>query len=230
VAEVVELRSADLDACVLGLPVSVTSVLRDHPAELVVAGGFVRAVAAGESVSDVDVFATSRELAQEAAREMIRLEGERVRHHDSRRAYNVVPEGMAPVQFAWGWSFDHPGDLISSFDFTVAMAALWWERGEWRGVADPRFYPHLEERRLHYVGREGDDPRAELLRVLRYVRKGYRVEISSLGALVAQIILLPGPSTLSLDRLGQQQADLFRSADTSSDPAGGEAWLRWDRG
>ena len=183
-----ELLPAHLEACLNLVPDFVRDLLVQWPGQLVLAGGFVRAVVAGEKPRDVDVFAPSGEVAQEAARQV--SEGE-LADGKLRASKNsiTVPAGSLPVQLIYRWPFDEPEQVIERFDLTIAAAAVWSDGSGWRSAVGPRFYKDLEARRLVYLSpvRE-EDAGGSLLRVLKFYRRGYKISLGSLGRVVARLI------------------------------------------
>lgn len=185
-----ELLSEDVAWIVRRLPKLVVNALRLRPRRLFLAGGFVRACIARETVSDVDLFAPTKETAAAVADELAKARGVKVYATDN--AY-TVKLGDLPVQVIHRWTFDDPCACVASFDFTIASAAVWCE-GEEGGKAfgsccDDRFYADLAARRLVYRSPiRNEDAGGSILRVLKFYQRGYRVTLPSLGAVVARLV------------------------------------------
>lgn len=201
---VIELHKYDLRHVVERLPRDVRDLLSDHPRKLFVAGGFVRAVVAGEKPSDIDIFGGDPEWLENVARGfMARRPGARL--HKSKNALTILSPERMPVQFITRWTFeDDVGDgsrarrksaqekLADSFDFTVCQAAIWRNGNQsnrpWRSITGPRFYSDLAARRLHYtVPRRIEEAGGSLLRVIKYIQRGYSIQVESLAQVVARL-------------------------------------------
>ena len=97
--------------------------------------------------------------------------------------------GRIPVQFIHRWTYETPADLLPSFDFTVARAAIWYEEKGWATLCDDRFYPDLAGKRLVYCSpARNEDAGGSILRVLKFYQKGYRIPLDSLAAVVTRLI------------------------------------------
>lgn len=173
----------DLQWCLRRAPRPVLDLMKEQGPKLMVAGGFIRSCVAGETVNDIDLFAPSRELAEQFART---LAGES-RIHESGNAYTVTNCRVA-VQIIHRWTFDDPATMLDSFDFTIAKAAFWWDGENWRSLCDPRFYQDLAAKRLVYTNpQRNEDAGGSLLRVLKFYQRGYRIPLDSLGAVIARL-------------------------------------------
>jgi len=95
-----------------------------------------------------------------------------------------------PIQFIHRWTFDAPEKVIASFDFTIASAALWYEKritdkGRWVSLCDDSFYADLAAKRLIYRSPvRVEDAGGSMLRVLKFYQRGYRMPLDSLGAVM----------------------------------------------
>jgi hypothetical protein len=181
-----QLNSSDVVNAVAALPSALAEllvVLVDMPG-LVVAGGYLRAVVAGdEEVRDVDVFASSPDQACSAAA----LYADRTSSlvHRSKNAHTV-----GKVQFVHRWTFRDPQSLLDNFDFVVCKAALWYD-GAWQSLTDPQFYFDVLSRRLTYAAPEREEGAADaVLRLLKYYRKGYRASRESLAKVLVRFVRL----------------------------------------
>jgi len=222
---IVELRPADLSNALTYLSPELATLMREHPGELVVAGGLLRAVVAKEEVRDVDVFAASKELALGAAE---RLDQGRGRLLRGKSAVTVVASSTYkyPVQLVHRWSFASPAELVESFDFSVCQAVLWYDGlGTARGIAGSRFYEDVHYKRLAYSSPVRDEEAgASFLRVLKYYQKGYKISFGSLGKVAARLFAATGPTSEDAEARRQREAALavvltrlLLEADRSSD-------------
>lgn len=216
-----EIKDDDLEKCLALLPAGVREILFEFGSKLVVAGGLVRSVVAGEQVADVDVFARGSGLAHVCAERLSKtwqeIYGAKVAVHSSSLAVTVRVvgrEGILPVQFCHRWSsFQDASELIGRFDFTVCKAAFWHDGSRWCSLVDPTFYESVEKKRLRYCSPDREEaPGDSLLRVLKYYRRGYRIGLWDLGRVVSRL-LETGEGD---DEVGEL-VDRLRKADHGSD-------------
>ena len=187
-------------------------------ADLVLAGGFIRACIAGQDVNDIDMFASTPKEAEYAADAMkAELNGTLFKTDN---AYTV--KGLAvPIQYVHRWVFDNPSSVVESFDFTIARAAIWFDRADycWESAIDPDFYRDLAGRRLIYRSPErNEDAGGSMLRVLKFYKRGYRIPIDSLGAVLARLIKgieTPDPREAMF---AEQISELLFMVDPDIDP------------
>src|SRR3546814_3214275 len=87
------------------------------------------------------------------------------------------------IQFITRWTFPRAADLWASFDFTVCQAAVWrTPDGHWCSTCIDRFYVDLAARRLVYTSPVRDEEASgSMLRVIKYVKRGYSIQVDSLG-------------------------------------------------
>jgi hypothetical protein len=177
----------DVDFCVKRLPFVVHDVMHKHP--IIVAGGFIRSCVAKEPISDIDVVGPSKSAARELAHHVLDA-GENKRVYDTDNAYTVTGSKlMWPVQFIHRWVYDSAESAIRSFDFTVCAAAIWYDREQQKflGICDDRFYPDLAAHRLRYTSPERvEDVGGSLLRLFKFYRKNYTVDLYSLAKVVGR--------------------------------------------
>jgi hypothetical protein len=193
--DMTELLYHDLQRVLLRTPKEVLELLQKHPQKLFVAGGFIRACIANEEVSDIDLFAPSKEEAQEWARQLaygpdVVTIGKAL--HETQNAITVL--GLKyPAQFIHRWTFSYPNEALQSFDFTIAKAAFWAERYQkevvWKSSCDSRFYADLAAKRLIYTSPSRiEEAGGSLLRVLKFYQRGYRIPLDHFGATIARIV------------------------------------------
>ena len=188
-----KLNKFDLERALKILPSSVRSVMMVHG--VVVAGGFLRCVVTKEHVKDIDLFSKTKEQALEAVRYLSDLVEDPTRIDrygrisTSKNAYSLKGVEGHFVQFIHRWVHPDPETLIKSFDFTIARAALWYDplKG-WDSLVDENFYPDVAARRLNFQHPERqEDPAGSLMRVLKFVKKGYTIPNESLAGVVARV-------------------------------------------
>lgn len=197
-----ELQRSDLNHVVRRIPADIAALMRAHCGKLLIAGGFVRAVIAGEEVNDIDLWSSDGDWLEKLANVLLaqRLAaGERSRLHKTDNALTLLTDGRATVQFITRWTFEGASQLVASFDFTIVQAAVWfsYDAQMFASEIGERFYIDLAARRLFYTAPiRVEEAGGSLLRVLKYVRKGYNIQIESLAAVVARL-----GSALKLDQI-----------------------------
>jgi hypothetical protein len=199
-----QLNSIDVVKAVEVLPPSLADLLKKMPG-LVVAGGFLRALVAGEEVRDVDVFASSSELAHQASASYAASTSATV--HRSENALTV-----GKVQFVHRWVFSNPERLLDNFDFVACKAALWYDEG-WKSLADSRFYVDVSARRLTYTSPAREEGAADaVLRLLKFYRMGYRASRESLANVLARFVDLSAAEH-DPDHIEEMLAEVDRGSD-----------------
>lgn len=172
----------DVARVVGALPRKVRTVLEEKGSEVCVAGGFVRAVVAGERPSDVDLFVPSPTKAVELREALV---GEDGHFFETPFAYSATIGGQL-VQVIHRWTFCGAEEILASFDFSVARAAVWsYGPGSWDGAVSENFYRDLASKRLRYM--LADERRLDieaggtLLRTAKYLRRGYSISPEDLA-------------------------------------------------
>lgn len=190
-----ELERFDLRHVVERLPRDIRNLLSVHPRRLYVAGGFVRAIVAGEQPADIGIFGHDIDLLRVAAKRLVEdRPGSRI--HESKNAITVLSPDRMPVQFILRWTFETAAELVASFDFSVCQAAVWrsgrQSNDAWFSEIGDRFYVDLAARRLHYTAPARiEEAGGSLLRAIKYVKRGYTIQVGDLGAVVARAITHP---------------------------------------
>ena len=214
-----ELTDNDLRYVVTRLPKDIRELLTEHHGKLFVGGGFVRATIAGEEPSDIDLFGHDPTILDRIAAILKdRRGGSRI--HKSKNAITLITPNRLPIQFITRWTFTDADSLVASFDFTVCQAAIWRHGNKsnsaWRSSISDRFYIDLARRRLVYTRpvRE-EEAGGSLLRVLKYVKRGYSIQVTSLGDVVARLAAKVRENPMSEDesQLGLVFAGLLREVD-----------------
>lgn len=188
-----KLMDEDRWRVVRGVPADLRDVLK-LDGRLCLAGGCIRALVAGETVSDYDVFGPDPASMVAAARGLMarrQNEGYTVMRLETPNAVTLLTVGRTPVQFVTRWCFPDAEAAIRTFDFTVAQAALAWREADWATPCADEFYPDLAARRLRYTFPERDeDACGSLLRIPKMVARGYVVPAESLAGAIARAIRL----------------------------------------
>jgi hypothetical protein len=167
------------------MPRAVFNAAKTHKENFIIAGGFIRSVIANDPVSDIDVFGKSKDSLEAIARSMIPAHGKLI---STDNAFTVTGLKM-PLQFIHRWTFNTPEEVVKSFDFTTASAAIWHDGERWQSLCDERFYPDLAARRLVYRNPvRNEDAGGSMLRVLKFYQRGYRIPLDSLGNVMARVL------------------------------------------
>lgn len=202
-----------VDAAVAALPNPTILALRMYGRDVFVAGGFLRAVVARETISDVDLF-----IGAGAAFNTTEL----IQHININDAFDThsTPNAMSIetdpcTQVVLRSTYATPTKCIASFDFTICQAALWWHEGlgKWETECTPSFYPDLAARRLRYTsykGPDASDPMNTAIRVLKFYERGYVIDETSYRS----IILNAGTLELPEDLTKKENKILTRSTAT----------------
>lgn len=157
---------------------------------LILAGGFIRAAVAGEKISDIDLFISSAEQAENLS---VRLaEMRNCRRHVTPNAITICGGDGPKVQFIYRWTFVDPRDAVKSFDFSISRAAVWYDDfySDLDGICDVRFYRDLAARRLTYMAPErNEDAGASLLRMRKFLARGYTISAYEMAKVVARMVV-----------------------------------------
>ncbi len=168
------------------LPKDVKDLIKSHPG-LMIAGGFIRAIIAGEKISDIDIFGPNEEVLSIAAQEIAANRGSRV--HETNNAITVVTLSRMPLQFITRWKYAKAEDLINSFDYTICQALITMEDGAWVSYCSDMFYPDLAARRLNYTSpMRNEDAGGSILRMRKFLSKGYTIQVDSMARVIARLI------------------------------------------
>lgn len=212
------LASIDLLWCVRRLPRALAALMKAHPNQLVIAGGYIRSRIANEPVNDIDCFVPSVEVG--AALALAYAEGDEKRVHKTQNALTI--KGSRPtVQFITRWTYAEPPALLASFDFTIACASIWWDGANWQSLTHPDYYADLAARRLRYTApMRNEDAGGSILRVLKFYQRGYRMPLDSLGAVVARLAMGVNQvkGAISEEQLAKVLTGLLREVDPNLDP------------
>lgn len=191
-----ELSKVDLHHVLSRVPRDIRDLLKEN--KLFLAGGFIRAIIAGEKPSDIDLLGSHKPALEMFAVNLANKRGGRV--HKTDNALTVLSPPKLPIQFILRWTYDDPKTLIDQFDFTIVQAAIWYElqgqqvepgewKGEWRSICSAGFYPDLAARRLVYTQpKRHEDAGGSMLRVIKYVKRGYNIQVPSLAAVTARFV------------------------------------------
>lgn len=182
------LNIQDLNWCLRRLPKKVRQLMEEEGNKVILAGGFVRSCIANEKINDVDLFTSSKE---EAKRIALKLAGSEKLIYETENAYTVTRHFPFSVQVIHRWVFTNPVDVMQSFDFTIAQAAIWFDSviRKYKSTCSDQFYMDLAAKRLIYTcPNRNEDAGGSILRVLKFYQRGYRIPIDSFGAVIARLV------------------------------------------
>jgi len=211
------------------LPKEVTEVIKNN--NLFVAGGFIRSCILNEPVSDIDIFASSKETASMAADLLSTCfevkSKKKLRRIETDNAITML--GLAyPVQFIHKWVFSNVETALKSFDFTIAMAGVWMGKrsagsrrsgthDQLMGICHENYYQDLAAKRLIYTSPQRiEEAGGSLLRVLKFYQRGYRIPLKDMAAVVAR--LAHEVDTTSEEAMTTVFTKLLREVDPEIDP------------
>jgi hypothetical protein len=195
------LAAADANHVVRHIPKDVKDAMKRRG--LIIAGGFIRSIVAGEPVQDIDLFGDKDALA-DAATEIAALRG--VQPHRTKNAVTVVAAPRAPLQFITRWQYSTKAvrTCLDELDFTVCQAAIWWEpidnTGCWRTMCSDAFYDDLAARRLVYTfPKREEEAGGSMLRVRKFLMRGYNIQAASLAGVMARVFSKVRDSALATE-------------------------------
>lgn len=174
------------------------------PAKAFLAGGFIRSIIAREKVNDIDLFACSKDVAEQLADKIAAKFG--VHSYSSDNAYTMRAKPYT-IQVIYRWTFEDPEKCVESFDYTIARAAIWatkhFHQGErrldgtfveslthntWASSCDDDYYADLAARRLVYRKPVREEAAGgSLLRLLKFYRRGYTAPLDTLASVMARM-------------------------------------------
>lgn len=221
-----DLLRKDLQWILRLTPRRVLEIMKERPGNVFLAGGFIRAAVANEKASDIDLFVPSVDEAQLVAL-LLKSEEPKAKIYKSDNAFSVKLERM-PVQVIHRWTYEKAEDLVESFDFTIAKAAVWFDPSVgWSSLCAPSFYPDLAAKRLTYTSpQRNEDAGGSILRVLKYYQRGYRIPLDSLGAVIARLVeavdfekIHEGREETREKQMAKVLTGLLREVDPNIDPS-----------
>lgn len=187
-----QLLQKDVHHILSRIPKDVVQLLRDDP-RLMIGGGIIRAIVAQEKPNDIDFFGSDKDELKRTAEKLVNqrvAKGEASKMHTTDNAITVFSPGRLPVQFITRWVFAEAVQCLESFDFTVCQAVICFDPIDkhFKASCSESFYPDLAARRLVYTSpRREEEPGGSLLRVIKYVRRGYSIQVLSLGAVCSRL-------------------------------------------
>ena len=184
-----ELQSGDLIHAIGNLPKKVQDAMGKYGNDLILAGGYIRSmIALEEKINDIDLFTSSKELAADVA---AMFDGDGIHTYVSDNAYTIHFAGEEKIQIIHRWTFERPEDVIESFDYTIAQAAIWFDskHGEYASVVGDKFYEDLAAKRLKYLApTRNEDSGGSFHRAIKFVKRGYAISDADMGKVLARML------------------------------------------
>ncbi len=183
-----KLKDKDIQNIVEQLPKALMELMEDD--NVFLAGGAIRAIIAGEEVKDFGLFTSSAEKAREYA-EILSEKFNNEGYLETENAFTVKDklDSIPDIQFIHRWTFTNELELIGSFDYTIAQAAIWFENGDWKSVAAPSFYDDLEAKQLVYTAPDREEePGGSLLRMRKFLRMGYDISSYDMAKVISRLL------------------------------------------
>lgn len=200
------LAACDAQHIVRHLPKDIKDAMKKHG--LIVAGGFIRSIIAGEPVQDIDIFGGLKAL-QDAAHEIADGRGG-VKAHYTHNAITVVAPPRAPLQFITRWTYSREDVplCLAELDFTVCQAAVWWDDvGFWRSMCSDAFYDDLAARRLVYTfPQREEEAGGSMLRVRKFLGRDYNIQAASLAGVMSRVFMKVRDNVLTSSEDGAAKA------------------------
>jgi hypothetical protein len=151
-------------------------------------GGFIRAIVAGESPSDIDLFVPDQYTADTLA-DFFANSASPLKPvvHRSVNAITIRGEGR-PIQIITRWKYSNPEDVIRSFDYTLSQAVLWRDTfNGWQTLGSLDFEEDVINRRLVYTSPQREEEKAgSLIRLFKFYKRGYTPELGTVAAVCAR--------------------------------------------
>lgn len=216
----VELKREDVERVLKALPEQVVRMLR--MSGLFLAGGFIRAIVAGEKPSDIDIFSSSKEEAERWS-SILASSLEKGRHSTPNAI--TIPHPGGAIQFITRWLFNTAYEVTNSFDFTIAQALVCYDKvlNKWVGMCSEEFYPNTEKKVLRYTSpmRE-EDAAGSLLRVNKFLQRGYSISDEDLAKVVARVGHAADVEKLrDLQAFAEDPVEPYRRVVKAARPSGG---------
>jgi len=163
------------------------------PGNVFVGGGYLTSIVKGEHPpNDIDVFVPSVEVAEvltQKLRNAFNLQdANQVTVWRSDNATTIRRPNAVPIQIIHRWTFEKLEDVANSFDFTCCCAAIGYDGAFVQSYCDDSFYQDVAASRLVYRHPvRNEDAGGSMLRLLKYIRKGYNAPLATVGGVMARM-------------------------------------------
>lgn len=220
-----EMEKADLAWCVKKIPNNLKELMIKHGTKISVGGGFIRSCITGDKLNDIDIFTNSSDTADILSSTL--AEEFKYKSIKTDNAITLLRLKGAPFQFIHRWSYDHPQDILSDFDFSICCSTIWYdgdpdsvdeqESDGWAGMVHDHYYRDLAAKRLRYLyPRRIEDAGGSIIRVLKYYQKGYRITLDSFAGTIARLAVAVEGVDLSEDFLAGILTGLLVEVDPNA--------------
>lgn len=183
-----KLTDNDLHYVLTRIPKDVLKIMKKE--NIILGGGFIRETIAGSAPNDIDLFGANKEVIRLLAEALSKDRSARI--HKTDNAITIIKPPRMPVQFITKWLSNDPLEVAAGFDFTVCQAVIWFNREEkefFSAISD-EFYSDLAARRLVYTSPLREEAAGgSLLRVRKFLRRGYSIQAGSLGAVISRLMM-----------------------------------------
>ena len=169
-----------------------------------VAGGFIRSIADGTTIADMDIFFVSMQDLAESDRLMQTLR----RFNREETSYAVTfTNGGRKIQLIKA-IHGNAKQLMDAFDFTVCKACIPLIDGGGL-IVNPKFYAHIQSKTL-VIDKCCPDPLGSLRRVARYMDYGYSVRSETIKTIHDELQkLMPRSGDYPQETQGPDEWDPF---------------------
>jgi len=102
----------------------------------------------------------------------------------------VLAPPRTPVQFITRWTYNDPLRLLSEFDFTMAQAVVWFDkgRGTFTSACALTYYADLAAKRLRYTEPTRDeDAGGSTMRMLKFAKRGWSIAPEDLARVLSRM-------------------------------------------
>lgn len=155
-----------------------------NKAGAIIAGGAVLSNFTHQEVKDVDVYFRDRNSMIEAFVELTDDWDSVYLGHTDKSITMKDRDSGAIVQFIYFDFFDNAEAVFEAFDFTVCMAAIELNQGNYELVMHPKFLSDVASRTLHFNPNTAY-PYISLIRTRKYEEKGYKIGKGNMLAIAA---------------------------------------------
>ncbi len=161
----------------------------------------------GEEPKDIDLFAVREDVLLHAIDEF--EWSPRFNKTTRPNSVEFAAYGVAcKVQFVKRCFYPQHEQLIQSFDFTICQAYLFYTSREgWVGYCTEEFLRDFAERKLVYTAPTRDeDPAGSLLRVVRFLKRGFHISEADLAKVLARLFaaITPEPEPILQEKIQTQ--------------------------
>lgn len=211
------LEQDDIKRVMFMIPDSIVDAMKRHPGKIIIAGGIIRALVAGESIKDLDIFVPGQSEAEKWLDEV----GLDYEIGDKYLTTEPSENFSYEIQTVWRYPFKEPWEIPEQFDYTVVKAAIWYDPGgkdkdpEFVGICHERFYRDIARRALVFCCERDTERVLSIPRILRYTQYGYSMDPKSMAEVIIK-------TCLSLD-LSKGFQTAFKQLEDAYKPTGNDA-------